>query len=52
MGPEGFSENSLKILETRYFLKNEKGERLDNSLFRFSEIRTTHDFSLAVVCVY
>jgi len=37
MSTEGFSENALKILETRYFLKNEKGEKLDNSpsdLFR------------------
>lgn len=34
---EGFSENALKILETRYYIKNEKGERLDNNpsdLFR------------------
>ncbi len=37
MGTEGFSQNALKILETRYFIKNEKGERKDKSpsdLFR------------------
>jgi ribonucleoside-diphosphate reductase alpha chain len=37
MSTEGFSENALKILETRYFLKNETGERLDHNpsdLFR------------------
>ena len=26
---DGFSQNALKILDTRYFLKNEEGERLD-----------------------
>src|SRR4030067_267011 len=33
----GFSENALKILKARYFLKNEKGELVDKSpedLFR------------------
>ncbi|MCK7482932.1 MAG: hypothetical protein M0C28_41825 [Candidatus Moduliflexus flocculans] len=33
----GFSDNALKILKARYFLKNEKGELLDKSpedLFR------------------
>jgi len=35
--PAGFSENALKILKARYFLKNEKGELVDRSpedLFR------------------
>ena len=35
--PGGFTPNALKILEARYFLKNEKGEFLDKSpadLFR------------------
>lgn len=35
--PAGFSENALKILKARYFLKNEKGELVDKSpedLFR------------------
>ena len=33
----GFSENALKILKARYFLKNEKGELVDKfpeDLFR------------------
>ena len=31
MNTDGFSQNALKILETRYFMKNEKGEHLDKS---------------------
>ena len=27
--PAGFSANALRILKTRYFLKNEKGELID-----------------------
>ena len=26
---EGFSPNAMKILRTRYFMKNEKGEFID-----------------------
>ena len=28
---DGFSQNALKILETRYFMKNKRGELLDNT---------------------
>jgi ribonucleoside-diphosphate reductase alpha chain len=37
MSTDGFSPNAIKILDTRYFLKNEKGEKLDKNpsdLFR------------------